>query len=183
MSIISLNFNPILKLDFMTGTTNTCNRSQGHSTTVNTQPHAFHLFRVRTAFVNCFQFSNECLRLPLHKLLYSNSQRIRMLSVCVCCFWRLFHCTAVQLWTRILWFQRRVTETTHFPNGVYQRLTVMCYGLSSYWSCSAAVTSGYSAECTAPKAAAMSTSRAGCHRHAYQIHCRLPRSIWLLRWL
>lgn len=43
----------------MTGTMNTCNRSQGHSTTVNIRLHELHLFRIRTAFVKCFLFSRE----------------------------------------------------------------------------------------------------------------------------
>lgn len=43
----------------MTGTMNTSNRSQGHSTTVNIRLHELHLFRIRSAFVKCFLFSRE----------------------------------------------------------------------------------------------------------------------------
>jgi hypothetical protein len=43
----------------MTGNMNTCNRSQGHSTTVNIRLHELHLFRIRSAFVKCFLFSRE----------------------------------------------------------------------------------------------------------------------------
>jgi hypothetical protein len=65
----------------MTGTMNTCNRSQGHSTTVNIRLRALHLFRIRSAFVKCFLFSREHRRPVFHKVLCSKSQSVRMLSV------------------------------------------------------------------------------------------------------
>ena len=120
-----------LRLDVLTGTTNTCNRSQGHSTTVNIQSHAFHLFpdfAARSSVV--FSFERNGLRLTLQQASVFESVTCTH-ALCI------FVASGVYFTVYLCNYERQYydfndvspcTETTHFPERRLTKTVMCCCG-------------------------------------------------------